>query len=154
MNEFCQSDLRCDPYFHAGGMHMTPPGGWLDLHVDAECHPTTGYRRQTNLILFLGPWETTWGGALELWGRNSTVPEVSIIPASGRAVAFDCRDVIHGVPTPTSPFAGWRRSLAVFWYDPARERRRAQFLALPGEAYDSEKDDWRQNRAGRQVTNQ
>lgn len=144
MNDLCPDDLRHDPQFHAGGMHAIPPGGWLDLHVDAECHPTTGYRRHTNLVLFLDEWQPEWGGALELWGRDRC--EVSIMPATGLAVAFDCRETVHGVPTPTNPFGSWRRSLAVFWYDPTAERRRAQFLPVPGESFNAEKEAWRRDR--------
>jgi Rps23 Pro-64 3,4-dihydroxylase Tpa1-like proline 4-hydroxylase len=144
MNELCPAELRHDPHFHAAGLNAIPPGGWLDLHLDAERHPTTGYRRCTNLILFLDHWEPEWGGALELWGRDRC--EVSIVPAAGRAVAFDCRETVHGVPAPTNPFGGWRRSLAVFWYDPQPERRRAQFMATPGGNGDG-KDEWRAERS-------
>lgn len=145
MNDLCPDELHPDPQFYGGGLHAMPPGGWLDLHKDAERHPGTDFKRHTNLILFLDQWESAWGGELELWERERC--EVSILPAQGRTIVFDCRDVVHGVPIPTNPFGAWRRSLAVFWYDPTPERRRAQFLPMPRRD-DETKDDWRRERAG------
>jgi Rps23 Pro-64 3,4-dihydroxylase Tpa1-like proline 4-hydroxylase len=144
MNDLCPDHLRHDPKFHAGGLHAMPPGGWLDLHLDAECHPTTGDKRHTNAVLFLDDADS---GALELWNSEATRCEVSILPAAGRCVVFECQNVVHGIPTPINPFGGWRRSLACFWYDPSPERRRAQFLKMPGERFDPVKDQWRRERA-------
>src|SRR5262245_8993419 len=53
MNDLCPEGLRHDPKFYGAGVSMMPPGGWLDLHLDASIHPATGYRRAVNLILFL-----------------------------------------------------------------------------------------------------
>lgn len=146
MNDLCPSHLRHDPKFHAAGLHAMPPGGWLDLHLDAERHPATGFRRAVNLILFMDPWDPSHGGALEFWDRQATRCEASVMPAAGRLVAFDCADAVHGIPTAISPFAPWRRSMAVFWYDPEGERRRAKFVAGPGESCDPAKEAWRMER--------
>jgi hypothetical protein len=143
MNAMCPANLSIDSGFHGGGLHSMPPGGWLDLHLDAECHPGAGHNRHTNMILFLDDCES---GALELWNSEGSRCEVSIIPAVGRTVVFECADVVHGVPGPINPFGGWRRTLAVFWYDPTPERRRAQFIARKGEKFDAEKQAWREHR--------
>lgn len=147
MNDLCPAHLEVDPDLHAAGVAAMPPGGWLDIHLDATAHPTTGALRAVNLICYLDSWEPAWGGALELWDKGATRCEVSILPAAGRAIAFDCRDTVHGIPQPISPFAGtWRRSLAVFWYDARPERTRAKFLSRAGEQPDDVKDAWRNER--------
>ena len=146
MNRLCPDDLLIDEDLYAGGLHAIPPGGWLDLHLDAELHRNTGMRRHTNLILFLDDWNPRDGGQLEFWDRDVSRCDLLISPSCGRAVAFDCRNVVHGIPNPTSPFGPWRRSLAVFWYEKPEIRERAQFVAAQGEDDDPEKDFWRRSR--------
>lgn len=145
MDALCPSELSTDPNRYAAGLNATPPGGWLDLHRDATHHAKTGLRRAVNLILFLDDWKPEWGGALEF--HNEHECEVSVMPAKGRAVAFDCSDAIHGVPEPTNPFGSWRRSLAVFWYEHDTIRPRAEFLAHPSETADFSKEKWRRQRS-------
>ncbi len=97
-----------------GGMHQSAPGAHLDTHVDFDRHPSTGWRRAVNLLVYLNHgWRQEWGGCLEL-GHEPTV----IAPEFGRMIVFECSDHSwHGHPVPVA--AGHtRRSLAVYYYDP------------------------------------
>jgi Rps23 Pro-64 3,4-dihydroxylase Tpa1-like proline 4-hydroxylase len=148
MHDLAPDGAITDGKLHAAGLGMMPPGGWLDLHLDASMHPN-GWRRAINLILFLDPWEPSWGGALEFWAPNSTGAAVSILPAENRLVAFECNDAsYHGIPDPISPFAKiWRRTLSVFFYRESAERKRAVFVGRPGENDTAEVARWRSERA-------
>lgn len=147
MNALCPAELCADETLYGAGLHVIPPGGWLDLHVDAQSHPVTGHRRTANLILFLDSWKPDWGGALEFWDATVSRREVEIFPAAGRLVAFESAGAVHGIPSPISPFANWRRSLAVFWYNPEPEHKRAKFLANSGDPTNAAADAWRAARA-------
>lgn len=97
-----------------GGMHLSGPGARLDTHVDFDRHPETGWRRVANLLLYLNEgWREEWGGCLELDGGK-----VTVVPELGTMVLFETSDRSwHGHP---KPIVGdhWRRSLAVYYYDP------------------------------------
>lgn len=131
-----------------------PSGGWLDVHLDCDRHPQTGYRRAVNAILFLDDWLPEWGGQLELWAADRSRCDVAITPGPNRLVIFRCDDVsYHGIPRPIScPPERWRRSLAVYWWEPSvgpAIRPRAEFVSVAGETSDPAKDAWRRKRAGR-----
>ena len=98
-----------------GGMHQSGPGAHLDVHVDFDRHPDTGWRRAVNLLLYLNHgWRQDWGGLLEL-GQDG---RVRIAPEFGRCVLFQCSDRSwHGHPEPVAD-GHWRRSLAVYFYNP------------------------------------
>jgi len=152
MNAQRPEGLVTDPSMHGAGMHMMPSGGWLDLHLDCDAHPRTRYRRAVNAILFLDPWHDSWGGALEFWTREKMV--ASVTPQRNRLVVFEVSDAsIHGIPRPiASPEYAWRRSLAVYWWEPkvvmTPSRPRAEFMTMPGEAADPEKEKWQRERSG------
>ena len=59
-----------DPSLAGGGLHQSPPRGFLNIHADFTAHPhQRGWRRRVNLLLFLNPHhQSSWGGALELGG--------------------------------------------------------------------------------------
>lgn len=100
------------PDIVGGGMHQSGPGAHLDVHVDFDRHPITGWRRKVNLLLYLNrDWRPEWGGLLELG-------PLKITPELGRLVIFETSDHSwHGHPVPVA--AGHvRRSLAVYFYDP------------------------------------
>jgi len=99
-----------------GGMHQSGPGAHLDVHVDFDRHPDTGWRRKVNLLLYLNHgWREEWGGCLELHGGDEPVV---ITPEFGRLVIFECSDHSwHGHPTPVAE-GHVRRSLAAYFYDP------------------------------------
>lgn len=97
-----------------GGMHQSGPGAHLDVHVDFDRHPQTGWRRAVNLLIYLNHgWREEWGGLLELHGG----PEpVVIAPEFGRMVIFRCSDHSwHGHPTPIAE-GHVRRSIAAYYY--------------------------------------
>ncbi len=95
-----------------GGMHQSGPGAHLDLHVDFDRHPDTGWRRKVNFLIYLNHgWREEWGGCLELGG-------ITIAPEFGRAVIFETSERSwHGHPVPVAD-GHVRRSLAVYLYDP------------------------------------
>lgn len=101
-----------------GGMHMTGPGGRLEMHIDFNVHPAKPLERRLNLLVFLNDeWDKEWGGVLYL-GANK---EVEVLPTFNRTVLFECSDTsFHGHP---DPIVGdhYRRSLACYFYAPLRE---------------------------------
>lgn len=128
---------------------MMPRNGFLDLHLDCDVHPKTGFRRAMNLILFMDDWSSSWGGALELWSENRI--EACVYPGHNRLVAFETNDhSFHGIPRPmTAPPGVWRRSFAVYFWEPGvwePKRPRAKFMSLPGEQASGEKLKWQRDR--------
>jgi hypothetical protein len=105
------------PDIIGGGMHLSGPGARLDTHVDFNAHPATRWPRVANALLYLNErWEPEWGGVLEL-DRSA----VEVLPTMGTLVVFETSDRSwHGHP---KPIVGdhWRKSLAVYFYDPAGE---------------------------------
>ena len=70
-----------------------------------------------DVLLFLNPqWDPAWGGVLHLGADR----QVSVLPLANRMVVFECGPASwHGHPEPVT--AGhWRKSLACYWYAPAR----------------------------------
>ena len=108
-------DAFPDLSFHAGGMHMLPPGGFLGLHTDAEIHPLTGWTRLLNAVLFI-----EGDGILHL-GRSGE-DQVEINPVPGRLVVFSTHQAWHGVSS-TSVI---RKSLAVYWWADRQEQGGAE----------------------------
>jgi hypothetical protein len=98
-----------------GGMHQSGPGAHLDVHVDFDRHPVTGWRRAVNLLLYLNHgWTADRGGLLELHGGPRPVV---VAPEFGRMVVFRCSDRSwHGHPAPVAE-GHVRRSIAVYFYD-------------------------------------
>jgi hypothetical protein len=91
--------VETDRTHHGGGLHVTEPGGWLNVHLDYDLHPLIpGRRRAINLIAFLNPtWEPHWGGALILTDPLGHVRK-RVYPAPGRLFAFEVGDLsYHGV---------------------------------------------------------
>lgn len=132
------ADLECDPSLHGAGLHSHPRGGKLDMHLDYSIHPFTGKERRLNLIVYLNrEWESSWGGALQLWNAEFTSCTKAIEPAWNRAVLFRTSDLsFHGLPTPLNcPEEVRRNSLAIYYVSPARpniiHRPKAEFRPLP-----------------------
>lgn len=107
-------DLTADTY--GGGMHMIPPGGKLDIHVDFNVHPNGLYRR-LNCLIYLNDWDPADGGELEL-RQDEHTPLLKVAPVFNRTVIFATSDRSwHGHPTPTGE-GFWRKSIAVYYYSP------------------------------------
>jgi len=129
-------------------MHAMPSGGVLDLHLDCDVHPRTGFRRALNLVLFVGEWSAEWGGGLEFWEGKK---QASVLPRRNRLVAFQTNDFsYHGVPRPIPcPPGVLRKSLAVYFWEAVPhecQRPRAKFVSLPGEETSPEKLSWQEAR--------
>lgn len=131
-------DLETDPFLHGAGLHYHPRGGKLDMHLDYSIHPISGKERRLNIILYLNPaWKEEYGGHLELWDVDFTMPRQRVLPAYNRAVLFQTSDIsYHGMPRAlTCPQNDGRKSLAMYYVSPARptanQRRKAEFRPLP-----------------------
>jgi hypothetical protein len=132
LGNLCGQILWADPDLHGGGLHVTDPGGWLQVHVDYEIHPRiANAERRLNLILWLNPeWRSEWGGALILCnGRGET--EQTFYPVPGEGILFEGGpDSYHGAML-TSLDAPPRVSMAAYYLAqlrPTATRRRALFL--------------------------
>jgi len=137
--------LFLDAGLHGGGIHRTPTGGRLNLHIDYAIHPKLNAERRLNMIVYLNrDWEEAWGGQLELW-YGEEHPEYmfkKIEPSWNRAVIFATGDTSwHGFPAPlTSPPEVVRHSLAMYYCSFVRpgtsERYKAKFVPSREQASD------------------
>lgn len=133
--------LLADPSLKGGGMHVTAPGGWLDVHVDFNIAPETGWHRRLNFLLFLNDeWDSAWGGELELWDAEVKRCGQMLEPRLNRCVVFETTGTsYHGVRK-LEPAARDRKSFAAYYYtDDAPEgwddeRHSTIFRFRPGEA--------------------
>lgn len=103
-------DAEAFPDFdlHGAGMHWIREGGSLPLHTDAMVHPTLGWRRRFNAVLYLDSCE---GGEL-VFRDSRSEPSVSVRPEKNMLVVFPVSHP-HEVLTVKS---GERRSLSLFWW--------------------------------------
>jgi hypothetical protein len=111
-------DLLADEELVGGGMHITGPGGRLDVHVDFNYIERRKLHRRLNLLVYLNPiWKEFWGGHIQLWDRNVKVCRQSFAPALNRCVIFETSDIsFHGV-TPITIKAPYPRiSFATYYY--------------------------------------
>lgn len=146
--------LKEDASLHGGGLHISVPGGKLDVHLDYNIHPVTGQQRRLSAILYLNPvWKEEWGGGLELWNSDMTACHAVIPPKFNRLVVFENTEhSFHGHPDPLKcPEDVVRISLANFYLtDPvpgAVPRKRALFVPRPGDATSPELEAARKARA-------
>lgn len=110
--------LLADPKLQGGGMHLTGPGGRLDVHVDFNYLETDRLYRRLNILLYLNDdWREEWGGELELWDRHVKKRHHVFRPALNRFVLFETSDhSYHGVRPLTCPPDIARRSFAAYYY--------------------------------------
>lgn len=112
--------LLADPDLDGGGLHETPPGGFLNVHTDFQSHTLrTHWSRQLNLILFLNrDWEESYKGWLELWDRDVRHCDRRVAPVFNRCVLFRTSDIsFHGVPEGVHcPPERSRKSLALYYF--------------------------------------
>ncbi|MCA9579776.1 MAG: 2OG-Fe(II) oxygenase, partial [Myxococcales bacterium] len=117
-----------DPAFRAAGLHMTLPGGHLDLHADFNRDRFRDLSRVLTVLVYLNPgWDDAWGGALELWPPDLTECAARIAPTHNRCVVLQNGDTgYHGHPSPLRcPPDRARQSLAAYYYlsDAARAQQ-------------------------------
>ncbi len=110
--------LLADEELVGGGIHVTGPGGRLDVHVDFNYIESRKLHRRLNLLLYLNPvWDEQWGGHIQLWDKDVTTCRAAFAPALNRCVIFETSDIsFHGVApvTPAAPFP--RQSFATYYY--------------------------------------
>lgn len=116
-----------DPYLTGGGFNQTNRGGMLGVHADGNWHDVMGVHRRLNVIVYLNKeWEDSWGGQLELWGRNhENLPDKcikKIKPIFNRMCVFRTDDFsFHGHSTPLQcPQDRSRQSLILYYYTNTR----------------------------------
>ena len=123
-------DTFADWNCHGAGLHTSPPGASLGVHLDSDHHPLTSWQRACNAILFVNTgWEPDWGGAFELWSAEGRECLKRIVPRFNRLVLFEPSDIsFHAVARNTGPEP--RRTLATFYWRKSMvggQRSRAEF---------------------------
>jgi Rps23 Pro-64 3,4-dihydroxylase Tpa1-like proline 4-hydroxylase len=111
-------ELLADEQLVGGGIHITGPGGHLDVHVDFNFDEDRKLHRRLNLLLYLNePWQPSWGGQFQLWDKDVQKCEAVFDPIFNRCVIFETNEIsFHGV-VPVSPSAPTpRKSFAAYYY--------------------------------------
>lgn len=111
-------NLLADKRLSGGGMHLTGPGGRLDVHVDFNFIQDRKLHRRLNLLLYLNPiWQNSWGGHIEFWDSDVKQCRHAFAPTLNRCIIFETSDIsFHGV-VPVTPAAPCPRiSFATYYY--------------------------------------
>lgn len=113
--------LHADPKLIGAGIHWMDGDGRLGIHSDFNKMPGNwgtpvgGMFRRLNLLIYLSPWSSEWGGRLELWSPDMQRCETQIVPLPGRAVLFETQHTHwHGVEQIRAPRA--RVSFSAYYY--------------------------------------
>ena len=123
--------LLYDPFYLGGGTHENRSGQSLHAHVDFNFHPSEGWHRRLNLIVYLNHgWNADWGGNLELYRDpyQEARPVVKIPPLFNRCVIFDTTEnswhAFDRISLPAEAAGRTRKSVALYFYSrdrPAEE---------------------------------
>ena len=110
--------LLPDAELVGGGMHITGPGGHLDVHIDFNYMEERELHRRINLLLYLNPtWDEKWGGDIQLWDKDVKKCQVSFAPVFNRCVIFETSEIsYHGVVPISSLAPTPRQSFATYYY--------------------------------------
>jgi len=111
-------ELLADDELVGGGIHVTGPGGRLDVHIDFNFIPERKLHRRLNLLLYLNSrWQDRWGGQFQLWDQDVKQCQAAFAPIFNRCVIFETSEIsYHGV-VPISADARFpRKSFATYYY--------------------------------------
>ncbi|HXJ40147.1 MAG TPA: 2OG-Fe(II) oxygenase [Bryobacteraceae bacterium] len=117
-------NLLPDPYFVGGGIHISGPGDFLNIHADFNWHHKLHAHRRVNALLYLSPdWKEEWNGALEMWSPDMSRQVETIYPGFNRLVVFNVTDVSnHGQPKANAcPPGVYRQVLNLYYYTAKRD---------------------------------
>jgi hypothetical protein len=111
-------NLIPDPYFIGGGIHLSGPGDFLNIHADFNWHHKLQAYRRVNALLYLSEtWEEEWGGAIEFWDRDMTGPVDQAFPRFNRLVVFSTSEHSnHGQRVPNACPPGVTRKVFNLYY--------------------------------------
>ena len=111
-------NLIADEQLVGGGMHVTGPGGRLDVHVDFNFVRERQLHRRLNILVYLNPeWRSEWGGEVQLWDADVRRCVHSFEPVLGRCVLFETSEIsYHGVTPVRCPATVQRKSFAAYYY--------------------------------------
>ena len=113
-DEIYAKDIFPDYNYHAGGIHIIPPGGFLSRHLDCEYHPTKNWKRTGSLVWFANrEWKEEWGGQLVIEPLDKNEP-ISITPKFNTAVYFETPNTYHQVLPVIGPYV--RKTLTIFFW--------------------------------------
>jgi hypothetical protein len=171
LSEYTGYTLCLDTTKNFYGVHVYNPGDKLDIHVDAGVHPTLNLKKQVTLGIYLSyHWKKENGCALEIWeGDNCTceMPKLyqcvdKIHPMFNRLILFTNTDnAWHGNPDSVVKLSednrGPKRIFITLSYlshpgadsrtDNMNKKKKAYFIARPGDQLDVKKDMLRKLRA-------
>lgn len=156
LSNICGVQLILDTTRNFWGVHTYKNGDKLDIHLDADRHPTLGYKKKLTLGLYLSKnWKKEYGCSLEIWkGDQTSIQEkVSCIdPIFNRLILFTCNNVSwHGNPEPCiSPLDVTRIFVTISYLSnetSLSDRVKALFVKRPQDPEDEEKDRLRMLRA-------
>jgi Rps23 Pro-64 3,4-dihydroxylase Tpa1-like proline 4-hydroxylase len=124
-------NLLPDPYFLAGGVHISERDDFLNIHADFNWHHKLQAHRRVNGLLYLSEeWRKDWGGATELWAQDMSEKVVEVWPRFNRLLLFNTSEHSnHGAPMPnTCPPGVVRKVLNVYYYTTHRDDEDASAL--------------------------
>ncbi|HUQ72084.1 MAG TPA: 2OG-Fe(II) oxygenase [Planctomycetaceae bacterium] len=135
------ANLLPDEQLEGGGMHITGPGGRLDVHLDFNYLEARKLYRRVNLLLYLNPaWQPAWGGHLQLWDPQVQRCVRTFTPLLNRCVVVETtNESFHGVTPVNRDAPAARRSFAAYYYtreapvDMVEPVRSTMFRARPEE---------------------
>ncbi|WP_094556975.1 2OG-Fe(II) oxygenase [Synechococcus sp. 1G10] len=117
-------NLLYDPEYYGGGTHESLNGERLLPHIDYNYHPTAGWYRRLNLLVYLNPdWQDEWGGRLELHSDPLHPDRDQIVRCPNGMNSCTLLETTssswHGFPVielPPGKRHLTRRSVAVYYY--------------------------------------
>lgn len=119
-----------DPYFLGAGYHRVSTGGHLSIHADFNHHKPMNLERRINVLIYLNKgWDEAYGGSFEMWDKDMTRCEKSVLPSFNRCVIFNTTaESMHGNPQPVNhPDGVPRRSIALYYYTSTWEDTKKEY---------------------------